>query len=45
MDSVLDPVIEVSNLDLGYADYIVMRNISFSVRKNDIFVRTKTGAW
>ncbi len=38
MDSVLDPVIEVSNLDLGYADYIVMRNISFSVRKNDIFV-------
>ena len=38
MDAVLDPVIEVRNLDLGYADYIVMRSINFSVHKNDIFV-------
>ncbi len=38
MDSVLEAVIEARNLDLGYADYTVLRNISFSVRKNDIFV-------
>ena len=38
MDSVLKPIIEVHDLDLGYDDYVVMRDLNFSVRKNDIFV-------
>ena len=38
MDNVVQPAIEVRDLDLGYNDYVVMRNLSFSVRKNDIFV-------
>jgi len=38
MEKDLHPVIEVRNLDLGYDDYIVMRDLNFSVRKNDIFV-------
>jgi len=38
MDNVLQPAIEVRDLDLGYSDYVVMRNLNFSVRKNDIFV-------
>ena len=38
MDSVLKPVIEVRDLDLGYNDYVVMQGLNFSVRKNDIFV-------
>ena len=32
------PVIEVRNLDLSYDDYVVMRNLNFSVRKGDIFL-------
>jgi phospholipid/cholesterol/gamma-HCH transport system ATP-binding protein len=31
-------VIEVSNLDIGYGDEIVLRNLNFSVHKGDIFV-------
>ena len=38
MNNVLQPAIEVRDMDLGYNDYVVMRNLSFSVRKNDIFV-------
>ena len=38
MVSVLKPVIEVRDLDLGYNDYVVMQGLNFSVRKNDIFV-------
>ena len=38
MDSVLKPVIEVRDLDLGYNDYVVMQGLNFSVRKSDIFV-------
>jgi len=32
------PVIEVRDLDLGYNDHLVMRNLSFSVNYGDIFV-------
>jgi len=32
------PVIEVRNLDLNYDDFVVMRNLNFSVQKGDIFV-------
>lgn len=32
------PVIEVSGLDLSYDDYDVMRDLSFSVNKGDIFL-------
>jgi len=32
------PVIEVRNLDLSYDDYVVMRNLNFSVQKGDIFL-------
>jgi phospholipid/cholesterol/gamma-HCH transport system ATP-binding protein len=38
MDSTTPPVIEVRDLDLGYNDYAVMRNLSFSVNKGDIFI-------
>ena len=38
MDSAKPPVIEVRDLDLGYDDYVVMRNLSFSVNKGDIFI-------
>jgi len=34
----MQPVIEVRDLDLGYNDYAVMRNLSFSVNKGDIFI-------
>jgi len=32
------PVIEVSGLEIGYGDNVVMRNLNFSVQKGDIFV-------
>jgi len=32
------PVIEVRNLDIGYGDEVVMRNLNFSVQKGGIFV-------
>ncbi|MGD0571997.1 MAG: ATP-binding cassette domain-containing protein [Sedimentisphaerales bacterium] len=38
MDSTTQPVLEVRDLDLGYDDYVVMRNLSFSVNKGDIFI-------
>jgi len=38
MNSVLHPVIEVRNLDLSYDDYIVLRNLNFSISKGDIFI-------
>ena len=31
-------VIEVQDLDLGYDDYLVMKNINFSINKGDIFI-------
>ncbi len=34
----MQPVLEVRDLDLGYDDYVVMRNLSFSVNKGDIFI-------
>ncbi|MFA5276105.1 MAG: ATP-binding cassette domain-containing protein, partial [Candidatus Omnitrophota bacterium] len=38
MSGFQEAVIEARNLDLGYDDYIVMRELNFSVRKNEIFV-------
>ncbi len=38
MDSTMQPVIEVRDLDLGYNDYTVIRNLNFSVNKGDIFI-------
>ena len=38
MDPVVAPVIEVRGLDLGYDDYVVMHDLSFSVNKGDIFI-------
>ena len=38
MDSKAQAVIEVQDLDLGYNDYVVMRNLNFSVNKGDIFI-------
>jgi len=38
MDTTILPVLEVRDLDLGYNDYTVMRNLSFSVNKGDIFI-------
>ncbi len=38
MEKNLTPMIEVRNLDLEYGDYIVMRNLNFSVNKGDIFI-------
>jgi phospholipid/cholesterol/gamma-HCH transport system ATP-binding protein len=38
MDPTIQPVLEVRGLDLGYNDYTVMHNLSFSVNKGDIFI-------
>lgn len=38
MDTKAPAVIEASDLDVGYEDYPVMRNLSFSVNKGDIFI-------
>jgi len=38
MKSASQPVIEARNLDLSYDDYIVLRNLSFSISKGDIFI-------
>ena len=38
MGSPVQPVIEVKDLDLGYGDYSVMKNLNFSVNKGDIFI-------
>ena len=38
MEKHQDCVIEVRNLNLAYDDYLVMREISFSVQKGEVFV-------
>jgi phospholipid/cholesterol/gamma-HCH transport system ATP-binding protein len=38
MDPTIRPVIEVKGLDLEYDDYVVMKNLNFSVNKGDIFI-------
>ena len=38
MDPAIQPVIQVQDLDIGYDDYTVMKNLSFSVNKGDIFI-------
>jgi len=38
MDTTVQPVIEVKDLDLGYGDYVVMKDLVFSVNKGDIFI-------
>ncbi|MDD5326903.1 MAG: ATP-binding cassette domain-containing protein [Phycisphaerae bacterium] len=38
MGSTMPAVIEVRELDLGYDDYAVMRNLNFNVNKGDIFI-------
>jgi len=38
MEKKSQPVIEVRNLDLAYDDYIVMRNLNFSVNEGEIFI-------
>ena len=38
MEESVKPVIQVKGLDLSYDDYVVMRNLNFSVNKGDIFI-------
>ena len=38
MDSAVQPVIDVKDLDLGYEDCPVLSNLEFSVNKGDIFI-------
>ena len=38
MEEQIGAVIQVKNLDLGYDDYVVMRNLNFSVNKGEIFI-------
>jgi phospholipid/cholesterol/gamma-HCH transport system ATP-binding protein len=38
MDPLMQPVIEVKDLDAGYDDGVVMQNLNFSVNKGDIFI-------
>jgi len=38
MEKNQQPIIEVRNLDLSYEDYDVMRNLNFSINKEEIFV-------
>ena len=38
MDQTITPVIEVQDLDIGYDDYTVMKDLRFRVNKGDIFI-------
>ena len=38
MNSIAQPVIEVMDLEVGYDNNVVMKNINFSVNKGDIFI-------
>jgi phospholipid/cholesterol/gamma-HCH transport system ATP-binding protein len=38
MERTEPPVIEARNLNVGYNDHAVMRNLNFNVRKGDIFI-------
>ncbi|MFA4889744.1 MAG: ATP-binding cassette domain-containing protein [Candidatus Omnitrophota bacterium] len=38
MEKSLRPVLEARHLELAYDDYIVMRDLNFSVNKSDIFI-------
>jgi phospholipid/cholesterol/gamma-HCH transport system ATP-binding protein len=38
METSVKPVIEVRGLDLSYDDYVVMRNINFTVNKGETFI-------
>ena len=38
MNLPLKPAIEVRNLDLNYDDFVVMRNLNFTVNKGETFV-------
>jgi len=38
MEEFVKPAIQVKDLDLSYDDYVVMRNLNFSVNKGDIFI-------
>ena len=38
MEESVKPIIQVRGLDLSYDDYVVMRNLNFSVNKGDIFI-------
>lgn len=38
MEESVNAVIQVKDLDLSYDDYVVMRNLNFSVNKGDIFI-------
>jgi phospholipid/cholesterol/gamma-HCH transport system ATP-binding protein len=33
-----EPVIEVSDLDMGYGDFVLMRNLNFTIDRGDIFI-------
>ena len=38
MKNILEPVVSVRGLDIGYKDSIIMNDLNFSVSKGDIFV-------
>ncbi|MBU1726476.1 MAG: ATP-binding cassette domain-containing protein, partial [Candidatus Omnitrophica bacterium] len=38
MEVAQNPVIKVRDLDMGYDDFIVMRDLNFDVKKGDIFI-------
>jgi len=32
------PVIVVKDLDMGYGDFVLMRNLNFTVNRGDVFI-------
>jgi len=38
MNEVTEPVIEVKDLDIGYDDFVVMKDLNFKVNRGDIFI-------
>jgi phospholipid/cholesterol/gamma-HCH transport system ATP-binding protein len=38
MNEVKKPVIEVSDLDMGYGDFVLMRHLNFTIDRGDIFI-------
>ena len=34
----LDPHIQVKNLTMAYGDYVLQRNLTFTVNRGDIFI-------
>lgn len=33
-----EPIIQVNHLDMGYGDFVLMRDLNFTVNRGDVFI-------